>query len=122
MTDHTTLLAASSIATAADIGVVNDHREALVEWLEARCQTSPTVIALLLTVLLGECLVASQTAVRSPCDDPGCPDCGQIPVALTPVQVADAVMLVFARLKRMLPTSDLTDLQSVAEALEGRLH
>lgn len=113
MTDRAVILAAQSISNAADIGVVNDHREALVDWLEARCASSPTAIALLLTVLLGECLVASQTAVRSHCSDPGCPDCGDIPESFTPLQIADAVAMMFTRLKRSLPEAhELADLRA----------
>lgn len=121
MTDHAVIACATSLAGAADIAAVNSHREALLDWLEARSVNSPTVIALLLTVLLGECLVASQTAVRSRCDDPGCPDCADVPDTITAAQVADAVMLMFNRLKRLLPADGRTDLEAFVEAFD-RVH
>lgn len=111
MTDRAVILAANSLLNAADMGVVDEHREALSDWLDARCPSSPTAISLLLTVLLGECLVASQTAVREQCDDPGCPDCSLTPVTLTVHQIADAVALMFSRLKGALPSGqELADL------------
>lgn len=105
MTDPAVQLAATSLCKAVDVGVVNDNRDSLSAWLSERCETSPTAIALLLTALLSECLMAASTARREHCGDPGCPDCGDVPVDLTPSQIADGVMLIFNSLKAMLPAN-----------------
>jgi len=121
MTDHATIACAASLAGAADVAAVNSLREELAGWLEERCTNSPTAITLLLTVLLGECLVASHTAVSSRCDDPGCPDCAEVPASLSAAQVADAVMLMFGRLKRLLPADGRVGFEALADATD-KLH
>ena len=98
---------ASDLGRAADMQAVDRLRVPLADWLDQHEMNSPTALMVLLTVLLGECVVAAGTASREGCGEPGCEACSApASEALSPRDVAAAVLLVARHLAEVsLPES-----------------
>lgn len=85
---------AGDLGRAADLVAVERLRVELAEWIDAQQINSPTAIVVLLTVMLGECVVAAATASQPACGEPDCEACAEPSDArLSPRDVAAAAML-----------------------------